>query len=181
MHIENGWIIEAERCPSPNYNDRPGGIDIDLLVIHNISLPPAQFGGPYVRDFFLNRLDCLADPYFEKIASLKVSAHCFIDRDGMLTQFVSFNKRAWHAGRSSFGGRDECNDYSVGIELEGCDDVAYTDAQYACLAKVTRALLDAYPAINRERITGHSDIAPHRKTDPGPAFDWARYFKGLPE
>lgn len=162
-------------CPSPNCNPRPSGQKISLLVIHNISLPPGEFGTGCVNDFFCNQLDSSRHPYFASIAELKVSAHLFIARTGAVTQFVPFAARAWHAGASVFNGVENCNDYSIGIELEGCDNIAYTDAQYAALAQVTRQLQQAYPDISRDHIVGHCDIAPGRKTDPGAAFDWSRY------
>jgi len=173
--IEHGWLQTAQKLPSPNCNQRPQNCEISLLVIHNISLPPGEFGGGYVQQFFQNQLDVNAHPYFATIAHLEVSAHLFIARDGVMTQFVSFDERAWHAGASCFEGLENCNDYSLGIELEGTDDQAFTDAQYHSLAKVTRQLLATYPKLTPERITGHEHIAPERKTDPGPAFDWARY------
>ncbi|MFW5824082.1 MAG: 1,6-anhydro-N-acetylmuramyl-L-alanine amidase AmpD [Marinobacter sp.] len=168
----SGRVPAARWCPSPNFGPRPDGDDISLLVIHNISLPPEQFGGPYIEDFFCDRLDTSAHPYFREIAGMTVSAHLLIRRDGELLQFVSLRDRAWHAGRSVFCGREECNDYSIGIELEGADQVPYTEAQYRQLASVTRDIMAAWPAITEDRIAGHSDIAPGRKTDPGPAFDW---------
>ncbi len=146
-----------------------------MLVVHNISLPPEQFGGSYIEDFFCNKLDCTIHPYFETIKDLQVSAHLLIKRDGAVVQFVPFNKRAWHAGRSEFKGQVECNDFSIGIELEGSDHINYDKRQYEVLAQVTELLLQAYPAMNPERIVGHSDIAPGRKTDPGPSFDWPKY------
>ncbi len=175
MGIEEGWLQGAERCPSPNCNERPEGAAISLLVIHNISLPPGEFGGSSVREFFCNELDCDAHPYFDQLRDLRVSAHLLIERDGAIVQFIPFEQRAWHAGDSCFEGRDNCNDFSIGIELEGSDDAAYTEAQYASLVRVTQALMQAYPAITAERIAGHSEIAPGRKTDPGPAFDWSSY------
>jgi AmpD protein len=168
------WLEEAERCPSPNYNDRPQA-RVDLLVIHNISLPPNQFGGRFVHDFFLNQLNVGYHPYFETIVDVKVSAHFFIDRKGAITQFVPLNKRAWHAGVSCFRGEDNCNDFSLGVELEGADDIPYTDEQYATLSKLTKQLQQLFPAITNDRIAGHATIAPERKTDPGPAFDWQHY------
>ena len=179
MSIQQGWLTAAVRCPSPNYNQRPPGADVSLLVIHNISLPPGQFGGGHVQAFFQNRLDAGFHPYFASIAGMQVSAHLLIERDGAITQFVSFDDRAWHAGASSFDGVANCNDYSIGIELEGTDDVAYTDAQYHSLEKVTRQLLATYPKLTPARITGHEQIAPGRKTDPGPAFDWPRFFASI--
>jgi N-acetyl-anhydromuramoyl-L-alanine amidase len=171
----DGWLASAVPCPSPNLNSRPPGQDINLLVIHNISLPPGDFGTGCVQAFFCNQLDVSQDPYFETLSDLKVSAHLFIDRLGIVTQFVAFTERAWHAGASSFEGIANCNDYSIGIELEGCDDIEYTSAQYDALASVTLQLLKVYPSITRDRIVGHSEIAPGRKTDPGKAFDWTRY------
>ncbi len=170
-----GWLEPVRRCPSPNHNPRPPGAAIRLLVIHNISLPPAQFGGGYVQQFFCNQLDAGAHPYFASIADMTVSAHCLIERSGALTQFVPFGLRAWHAGRSCYQGVAECNDFSVGIELEGTDDCPYTPAQYGCLSQVTKLLLRTYPQLTAEAIVGHSDIAPGRKTDPGPAFDWGGF------
>lgn len=173
--ITNGLLTAAIQHHSPNANQRPQGHAISLLVIHNISLPPGKFGTRCVQAFFTNQLDSTQDPYFETIAGLKVSAHLFIERDGAITQFVPFGDRAWHAGVSSFHGVENCNDYSIGIELEGCDDIAYTDAQYEALAQVTRQIQMAYPLITPERIVGHNQIAPERKTDPGEAFDWLRF------
>jgi AmpD protein len=159
--------------PSSNFNERPAGVDVSLLVIHNISLPPGQFGTPFVADLFLNQLDLAADPWFEEnLQGLTVSAHFFIDRNGHITQFVSCDARAWHAGVSQHEGREQCNDFSIGIELEGTDTLAYTDAQYEALGALTRCLRAHYPLT---AVRGHCDIAPGRKTDPGEAFDWARY------
>ena len=173
--IRDGWLQTARRCISPNQDERPVDAKLDLLVIHNISLPPGQYGGAWIEDLFLNRLDTAAHPYFAGIAGLRVSAHLLIRRDGELVQFVPFHRRAWHAGVSSYQGRTACNDYAIGIELEGSDDEPFTDIQYRRLAAVTQTLVQAYPDIIPERIVGHSDIAPGRKTDPGPFFDWARY------
>ena len=173
--IRNGWLQTARRCISPNQDERPVDAKLDLLVIHNISLPPGQYGGAWIEDLFLNRLDTAAHPYFAGIAGLRVSAHLLIRRDGELVQFVPFHRRAWHAGVSSYQGRTACNDYAIGIELEGSDDEPFADVQYRRLAAVTQTLVQAYPDITPERIVGHSDIAPGRKTDPGPFFDWARY------
>ena len=174
LSIRDHWLTGAERIASPNCNERPDG-RIDLLVIHCISLPPNEFGGPYISELFCNRLDRKAHPYFETVADLQVSAHLLVRRDGSLIQYVPFDKRAWHAGVSCFGDEQACNDFSIGIELEGADDTPYEAAQYQQLAEVTRCLMAAYPGITRERITGHSDIAPGRKTDPGSAFDWQRF------
>jgi len=174
VKIQDHKIQGAKWCPSTNYNDRPS-VDINMLVIHNISLPPKQFGGSYIEDFFCNQLDCNAHPYFQKIKDLQVSAHLLIRRDGSVLQFVPFNKRAWHAGRSEFNGDKECNDFSIGIELEGSDDMPFDELQYTKLTQVTQAIMQAYPEIITERIVGHSDIAPGRKTDPGECFDWEKY------
>lgn len=172
---DTGLLPQARQLASPHCNARPAGVQPDLLVIHGISLPPGKFGGSWIEDLFMGRLDTSAHPYFAEIAGLEVSAHVLIRRDGQLLQFVPFTQRAWHAGRSCFAGRDACNDYSIGVELEGADEVAYETVQYEALVCVTRQLQQAWPAITPERIVGHSDIAPGRKTDPGPAFDWARY------
>ena len=179
MISNDGWFAEAQRCPSPNFNDRPA-TDVDLLVLHNISLPPGQFGKGYVQAFFQNQLDPAVHPYFATLHSLQVSAHLLIDRHGGLIQFVSLDKRAWHAGASSWLGRPNCNDYSIGIELEGTDDQAFSEAQYHTLNAVVLQLYDRFPALNRQRVVGHSDVAPGRKTDPGPFFDWARVPTGAP-
>jgi AmpD protein len=173
FHIDSaGWCEEALRMPSPNFDVRPEPTAIDLLVIHNISLPPGQFGGPFIADLFINRLDYEAHPYFDQLRPLRVSSHFLIRRDGSIVQFVSANDRAWHAGVSSFCGRERCNDFSIGIEMEGTDSVPFEPAQYVALAKVTLALQSRYPL---KSVTGHEHIAPGRKTDPGPFFDWACY------
>lgn len=168
-----GWLNGATHVPSENYNARPSA-EISVLVIHNISLPPGEFGTGMVEAFFTNKLPTDAHPYFAGIAHLTVSAHFFIKRCGAITQFVSCLDRAWHAGVSSFAGREACNDFSLGIELEGQDHLAYSDAQYSSLNQLVSELTYHYPLITTERICGHSDIAPGRKTDPGPAFDWQR-------
>lgn len=173
------WLPGARHLQSPNADSRPDPDDISLLVLHNISLPPGQFGGHFIEDFFLNRLDRTRHPYFSEIARLRVSSHLLIRRDGATVQFVALNRRAWHAGRSEFRGRCACNDFSIGIELEGTDDSPFTDAQYAMLVKLTQEIRQRFRAITPERIVGHSDIAPGRKTDPGPAFDWARFRRRL--
>ncbi|MGQ9658516.1 MAG: 1,6-anhydro-N-acetylmuramyl-L-alanine amidase AmpD [Thermochromatium sp.] len=174
-----GWLADAERRPSPNQDARPPGTVIDLLVIHNISLPPGEFGGDGIDALFHNRLDPNDHPSFAPIAAMRVSAHLLIRRDGRLIQYVPCERRAWHAGVSSFQGHGRCNDYSIGIELEGTDEMPFTEAQYLRLAACTRRIRQRYPAIHIERIVGHADIAPGRKTDPGPAFDWARYRRDL--
>lgn len=169
------WLAGARACTSPNFNQRPDNTTVSLLVIHNISLPPGDFSTDAVERFFCNQLVEDEHPYYAQIAHLQVSAHLFIRRTGELVQFVPLNHRAWHAGVSEFEDSPNCNDYSIGIELEGTDNLPYTQAQYDVLAQVTRSLLQRYPAIAADRIVGHSDIAPARKTDPGPAFDWAHY------
>lgn len=166
----------ARRIPSANCDLRPDEAVIDLLVIHNISLPPGRFGGSYIEDLFTNTLDCNAHPYFSQLRELKVSAHFLIRRDGALLQFVPTVARAWHAGVSSFEGRTRCNDFSIGIELEGCDEQPFEPAQYAVLAELTAALRARHPLA---AIAGHEHIAPGRKTDPGPCFDWGLYRKSL--
>ena len=170
-----GLLVGGEYVPSPNCDDRPDG-PIELLVIHNISLPPGEFGGNGVRQLFTNTLDATEHPYYATISGLKVSAHFFVRRGGRIIQFVSCLKRAWHAGESCWQSRFRCNDFSIGIELEGSDAVPFTDAQYDALAGLSKALRAAYPICG---IAGHSDIAPQRKTDPGPCFDWVRYLSGL--
>jgi AmpD protein len=169
---EQGWLDSAQHVPSPNCDERPAGESIPLIVIHNISLPPGEFGGSGVEALFTNQLDRNAHPYYEGICEMKVSAHFFIRRNGELIQFVPCSMRAWHAGASQWQGRERCNDFSIGIELEGTDDQPYADAQYERLAQLTEALKKTYPIAD---IVGHSDIAPGRKTDPGPNFDWERY------
>lgn len=166
-----GWVVEAERLPSPNFDTRPPGMLTDLLVVHNISLPPGQFGGGEIAAFFQNRLDHDAHPFFDEIRGVHVSSHFLVRRDGALQQFVSCNARAWHAGASAFEGRTRCNDFSIGVELEGTDDLPFTEAQYVTLAALTRVLREHYPI---QAVAGHADIAPGRKTDPGPHFEWRR-------
>lgn len=180
INLATGLIQPARFAPTEHCDERESPRDISLLVIHNISLPPKQFGGPYIDQLFTGTLNPNEHPYFEDIAALRVSSHLLIRRNGELVQYVPFYKRAWHAGVSSFEGREQCNDYSIGIELEGADDIPYENIQYQVLAKATKVILKAYPQITLERIIGHSDIAPDRKTDPGPAFDWD-YFKTLIE
>lgn len=174
MQLTDGWLTTARRQPSPHFDDRPDNESPSLLVVHNISLPPGKFGGPWIDALFLGTLDPTADPFFAQIAHLRVSAHCLIRRDGEIVQYVPFNKRAWHAGVSSYRGRERCNDFAIGIELEGTDTLPYTQAQYQQLAAVTRELISEYPAI-ADNMTGHCDIAPVRKTDPGPAFEWPKF------
>jgi AmpD protein len=168
---ENGWLLAATRLPSPNFEARPGAIEPTLIVVHNISLPPDDFGGSAIRDFFQNRLDHDAHPYFDQLRGMRVSANFVIRRDGEVEQYVACNERAWHAGVSSFLGRERCNDFSIGIELEGSDRSPFETAQYDALAELVRVLAARYPI---DALAGHSDIAPGRKTDPGPHFDWPR-------
>ncbi len=180
FHIDiDGWIAPARHVPSPNFNTRPVDTRISLLVIHSISLPPGKFGGPWIDALFTNTLDSNAHPYFQTIADIKVSSHLLIRRDGSVVQYVPFGQRAWHAGVSQFQGVTECNNYSIGIELEGCDEHGYEAAQYRVLTAITKLLQKTYPEITADRIAGHCDIAPQRKTDPGPYFDWARYRKSI--
>lgn len=173
-----GWWRGARRSPSPNFGTRPPGTAIDLLVLHSISLPPGEFGGPHIEDFFHNRLDIAAHPYFEQIRALQVSAHFLVRRDGEIVQFVSCDARAWHAGASRWRGREACNDFSLGVELEGLDDgTRFPSAQYRALARLVRALVRVYPLRD---VAGHQHIAPGRKADPGAGFDWPRFARGLP-
>ena len=174
-----GWLTNARRVPSDNFEPRPSGSQPELLVIHNISLPPGQFGGDCIERFFGNCLDWDEHPFFEEIRDVKVSSHLLIQRGGEVLQFVSFDDRAWHAGVSQYQGRDNCNDFSIGIELEGTDELPYTDLQYHSLQAISRALFATYPGLCAQRVAGHCDIAPGRKTDPGPAFDWQRYLQPL--
>jgi AmpD protein len=178
MYIDkqSGLLSEARQLPSPNCDARPPHQSVDLLVIHNISLPPGEFGGPHIDALFTNSLVPDLHPYFKQIENARVSAHCLIDREGALVQYVPFHQRAWHAGASRFMGLENCNDYSIGIELEGTDDIPYTPIQYQVLAKLIRTLQSVYTALRLDRIVGHSTIAPDRKTDPGPAFEWDRLF-----
>jgi AmpD protein len=174
-----GLIRPAEQRPSPNQDDRPDGCEPELIIIHGISLPPGEFGGPYVPQFFTNCLDWDAHPYFAEIRGLKVSSHVFIRRDGSLIQFVPFNRRAWHAGASCYRERQNCNDFSIGIELEGEDETPYAGVQYESLINTVSALRATYTRLCARRVVGHCDVAPNRKSDPGPAFDWLRLYDGL--
>ncbi len=175
---KTGLLENARQQPSPNADERPDVDDISLVVIHSISLPPGEYecdhGQPWIERFFCNELPAHAHPYFAEICQMEVSAHLLIKRDGSVVQFVPFHRRAWHAGRSSYEGRENCNDYAIGIELEGTDDSAFEDSQYDSLASIILQLEADYPHIQRGRITGHSDIAPGRKTDPGTLFDWQK-------
>lgn len=170
----SGWFSGVQRIASPNFDSRPARTKISLLVIHNISLPPDEFGGAGICQLFTNTLDCSAHPYYERLVGLKVSSHFLVRRNGQIVQFVPCARRAWHAGVSEWQGVGRCNDYSIGIELEGSDFIAFDSAQYAALSRLTRRLKNLYPIRD---IVGHSDIAPGRKTDPGPFFDWDRYLK----
>ena len=169
-----GWLSSAQAVPSPNFDARPLHTSIDLLVIHAISLPPGLFGGPYIEELFTNRLAVDAHPYFATLDGLRVSAHFLIRRDGRLMQFVDVFARAWHAGESFWQGRRRCNDFSVGVELEGCDEQLFADVQYTSLVGLLGELFELLPALSVDRLVGHSDIAPTRKSDPGPHFDWDR-------
>lgn len=176
LNSQTGWLEgDVRLLPSPNCDDRTAGEVVDLLVVHGISLPPGEFGGPYIDALFTNVLDEGAHPYFSEIAGLRVSAHVLIRRDGEVVQYVPFTRRAWHAGVSCFEGRERCNDFSIGVELEGCDDLPYEPVQYRRLAELTRLLMVAFPAITPLRIAGHCDIAPGRKSDPGPCFEWSHF------
>ena len=174
MKIENHILEEVKISLSPNYDLRPDKFNISLIVLHSISLPPTIFGNNYVEDFFCNKLNPGNDDYLNTIKGMKVSSHLFIKRTGEIIQFVPFDKRAWHAGKSSFDNVKNCNDYSIGIELEGCDDISFEDIQYEKLTYIIKAILDNYKKTSKERIVSHSDIAPGRKSDPGPLFDWKR-------
>ena len=178
MQIDQGWLDQVNQVISPNNDIRPDINDISLLVIHNISLPPEQFGGPYIAQLFSNCLDPNEHAYFQDIYQLKVSSHLLIDREGQITQFVPFDRRAWHAGESSFRGQDNCNDNSIGIELEGTDNSVFNHHQYDSLKKAIKLLTSTYSEISIDRIVGHSDVAPNRKTDPGQLFDWG-ILKGI--
>jgi len=174
LTIKEHWLTLARKVPSTHYNERPAGVTPRLLVVHNISLPPGEFGGDYIDQLFTGQLRAEEHPYFAHIAELRVAAHCLIRREGEIVQYVPFDKRAWHAGQSSYRGIENCNDFSIGIELEGTDELPYTEQQYQALVQITQALIKTY-GLNCEHITGHSDIAPGRKTDPGPAFDWNHF------
>ncbi len=175
IDLDSGLAPTVPYLPSPHCDERPAGMAIELLVVHAISLPAGQYGGPDVAALFCGTLDCRVRADYADLAGLRVSAHFFIRREGQIVQFTPVHRRAWHAGVSCFAGRERCNDFSVGIELEGCDHDVFTAPQYTALASLTRALRAAFPAIGAEAVVGHSEIAPGRKTDPGPHFDWARY------
>lgn len=181
MGINNHLLDGATFIPSPNYDTRTNPEDISLLVLHCISLPPAEFGGDFITQLFCNCLDANAHPYFADIYQLQVSAHLLIRRDGEIIQYVPFDQRAWHAGVSHYQGREKCNDFSIGIELEGIEHIPYTEAQYQQLTAVVQQLLAHYPRLSKQTIVAHSDIAPLRKTDPGPLFAWDRLLSSLPD
>lgn len=181
IDVETGLIAEARQVQSPNFDARPPRCKPELIIVHGISLPPGEFGGQWIDQFFTNRLDPAAHPYFREIAEQQVSSHLLIRRDGELVQFVSLWERAWHAGASCYKDRERCNDYSIGIELEGVDTVAYADCQYDVLCRTISGLRGAIPSLASAPVVGHSDVAPGRKTDPGPAFDWQRLCDELEE
>ncbi len=174
MLIKHHWLQNSEKILSPNQDERPDSEDISLIVIHCISLPPGEFNTPYIEQLFTNQLNPDEHPYFSEIHQLQVSSHVLIDRAGKITQYVPFDKRAWHAGQSEYCGRERCNDFSIGIELEGTETTPYTEAQYQQLGLLIDSLIQHYPKLNRQSITGHCSIAPGRKTDPGPSFDWEK-------
>lgn len=176
FRLNEGWLDPVRRVQSPNCDPRPGDGEVDLVVVHGISLPPREYGGRWIDALFTNALDPDAHPYFREIHRMRVSAHVLVGRDGEVVQYVPFHLRAWHAGESSFQGRNACNDFSIGIELEGCDDEPYEPVQYQRLATVLGVLMDHHPRITRERIVGHCDVAPGRKSDPGPLFEWDRLY-----
>ena len=169
-----GLVTHTRQVLSPHFDARPAGVDPALIIVHGISLPPGEFGGPWIDRLFSGNLPPEVHPFFQGLKGWRVSAHALIGRDGAITQYVPFGARAWHAGRSHYQGREACNDFSIGIELEGTDEIAYTDAQYAALAALIAALLATYPTLSAEHVVGHSDVAPQRKTDPGASFEWPR-------
>ena len=179
LQIKDGWLVSERRVLSPHFDQRPEPQDISLLIIHYISLPPERFGGGYIDAFFQGKLDPQAHPYFKEISALRVSAHCLIERTGRITQYVNFADRAWHAGLSCFEGREKCNDFAIGIELEGSNEQPFTDAQYSALQALTQEIMRTYPHITKERIVGHCDVSPGRKIDPGQYFDWQRYLQNI--
>lgn len=176
---ETGLLSPCRHSRSPNRDARPSEAQLSLVVLHGISLPPGEFGGNEIEQLFLNQLDWDAHPYFDEIRGMQVSAHLLIRRDGEVVQFVPFTERAWHAGESCFRGASRCNDYSIGIEIEGEDDMLYEERQYTILVGVLQSIMRAYPQITTRKIAAHSDIAPGRKTDPGAAFDWLQLYDGL--
>lgn len=181
VRVADGLLHGVRYAASPNCDARPPGCEPDLIVVHGISLPPGEFGGDAIERLFTNTLDPQAHPYFDRLRDLRVSAHALIRRDGEVVQFVPFHRRAWHAGESCYAGREDCNDFSIGIELEGTDEQPYAEVQMQRLAALVRALRECYPRLSPDRVVGHSDIAPQRKTDPGPHFDWTRLRQLLAE
>lgn len=179
QEVAAGWLRGVRRCVSPHCDDRPAGVSVELVVIHGISLPAGEFGGPWIEHLFRGDMPRGVHPGLDAVAGLRVSAHLLVRRNGSLIQFVPFDRRAWHAGQSSWRGRTDCNDFSIGIELEGRDDLPYSDAQYNALTQLVPALRHSYPGIAADSVVGHEHIAPGRKTDPGPAFDWARLRRDL--
>jgi AmpD protein len=179
VDVATGLLLGARQVLTDHFDERPTGAGLELILIHNISLPPGEFGGPWIDRLFTGTLPRETHPFFATIPPGRVSTHLLLRRDGKFVQYVPFSNRAWHAGRSSYRGREECNDYSVGIELEGTDDLPFEEIQYVRLTEVVRALLAAYPSLSREHIAGHSDVAQGRKTDPGAAFDWPRFRASL--
>lgn len=179
LQIINGWLTPCKVLQSPHFDLRPNPQEISLLIIHYISLPPEQFGGHYIDDLFQGKLDYNAHPYFTQLENMRVSAHCLINRQGEITQYVNFQHRAWHAGVSQFEGREKCNDFSIGIELEGSNTQPFTSKQYRTLTALTQVIMQNYPLITTERIVGHCDVAPTRKIDPGQYFDWQQYLTSL--
>ncbi len=177
--ISDGWLKQAHKICSPNFNQRPDNTAIDAIIIHSISLPPGCYDGDDINQFFSNQLNCNKDPYYNAIRGMKVSAHLLIRRTGEMIQYVNFHSRAWHAGLSQMGGQDNCNNFSIGIELEGTDSSSFETAQYDTLTAVVMSLMSYFPKITQKRIVGHSDIAPGRKTDPGTGFNWQRWQKQL--
>jgi N-acetyl-anhydromuramoyl-L-alanine amidase len=175
VHVPTGLLTGVRQVLSPHFDSRPPAVATDLIVVHGISLPPGEYGGPWIDRLFTGQLPPQHHPYFATIEGARVSAHLLIRRDGEIVQFVPFHERAWHAGVSTFKGRTACNDFSIGIEMEGADDEAYTSEQYVAAASAIRALIAAYPVMGAQQVLGHSDIAPGRKTDPGPAFDWDHF------
>jgi AmpD protein len=174
LQFKDGLLRQARQLASPNFDQRQKLDDISLIIVHGISLPPNEFGGRHIDELFTNQLNPNAHPYFDKIKDLRVSSHFLIRRDGELVQYVPVHMRAWHAGQSVYMGRERCNDYSIGIELEGADEIPYEEVQYRQLSQLIRALVRDYPGLSLDRVCGHSDVAPGRKTDPGPAFDWQK-------
>jgi AmpD protein len=179
LDAKKQWLANVRQVLSPNCDDRPAGCEIDLVVMHGISLPPNEYGGRYIDQLFTNTLNPKEHPYFAEIVALRVSSHVLVDRQGQVTQYVAFTDRAWHAGESVFQGRQSCNDFSIGIELEGCDDQEYEPVQYQTAANIVRLLMQNWKGINKQRVVGHCDVAPGRKTDPGEAFDWVYFYSLL--